>query len=331
MRCSHRLDLNRFLNRCPPRIRSCSFLPRPHAAMGSPKQKEPAASHYHGRHRHRSRGSKDDTRKRKPDLITTEPAPAGPHTSAFSPQQQKAIFEHQLITRSQHSGAPKAYAHVPCKFFRQGACQAGDACPFSHSLDTTAADQTPCEYFRRGNCKFGARCANAHVVPAVPAVPAKPAFDHAAIDEADEDEFFPHDEQYYVPTDFAQLLLAPDDGGDVTRGHSRSSSTTSFASFASYANSSLGASLSSAASSYPSAASPLLHQQLAAWKPTFSPWSPAPPASHSSRYSASWVAGDLARLRIDEDEPLVFADPTRSTSLQDTQFLFDDLPDYNRL
>jgi hypothetical protein len=25
-------------------------------------------------------------------------------------------------------------AHVPCRFFKQGACTAGDSCPFSHSL-----------------------------------------------------------------------------------------------------------------------------------------------------------------------------------------------------
>jgi hypothetical protein len=25
-------------------------------------------------------------------------------------------------------------AHVPCRFFKQGACTAGDSCPFSHSM-----------------------------------------------------------------------------------------------------------------------------------------------------------------------------------------------------
>ncbi|EEP82105.1 conserved hypothetical protein [Uncinocarpus reesii 1704] len=54
--------------------------------------------------------------------------------------------------------------HVPCKFFRQGACQAGPACPFLHSTDS-AVDSAPCKYFTKGNCKFGAKCALAHILP----------------------------------------------------------------------------------------------------------------------------------------------------------------------
>lgn len=54
--------------------------------------------------------------------------------------------------------------HVPCKFFRQGACQAGPACPFLHSTDA-AVDFAPCKYFTKGNCKFGAKCALAHILP----------------------------------------------------------------------------------------------------------------------------------------------------------------------
>ncbi|AMD20777.1 HDR034Cp [Eremothecium sinecaudum] len=59
----------------------------------------------------------------------------------------------------------KHYSHVPCKFYRQGMCQAGTTCPFSHSLNEATADQTPCRYFEKGNCRFGARCANAHILP----------------------------------------------------------------------------------------------------------------------------------------------------------------------
>ncbi|KAL4919118.1 hypothetical protein BDW62DRAFT_49366 [Aspergillus aurantiobrunneus] len=54
--------------------------------------------------------------------------------------------------------------HVPCKFFRQGACQAGPACPFLHSNDSTI-EYAPCKYFTKGNCKFGAKCALAHILP----------------------------------------------------------------------------------------------------------------------------------------------------------------------
>ncbi|CAG9973325.1 unnamed protein product [Clonostachys byssicola] len=59
--------------------------------------------------------------------------------------------------------SPPNTSHVPCKFFRQGACQAGNACPFSHDLG--AASDNICKYFAKGNCKFGPKCANIHVLP----------------------------------------------------------------------------------------------------------------------------------------------------------------------
>lgn len=60
----------------------------------------------------------------------------------------------------------KNLSHVPCKFYRQGICQAGNLCPFSHNLDgTLAADKLPCKYFQKGNCKFGLKCALAHFLP----------------------------------------------------------------------------------------------------------------------------------------------------------------------
>ncbi|KAF4120908.1 Zinc finger C-x8-C-x5-C-x3-H type (and similar) [Geosmithia morbida] len=59
--------------------------------------------------------------------------------------------------------SPPNTSHVPCKFFRQGTCQAGNACPFSHDLGTSA--ETVCKYFAKGNCKFGPKCANIHVLP----------------------------------------------------------------------------------------------------------------------------------------------------------------------
>lgn len=52
---------------------------------------------------------------------------------------------------------------MPCKFFRQGACQAGNSCPFSHEMNLTIKNQ-PCKYFQKGNCKFGVKCALAHVL-----------------------------------------------------------------------------------------------------------------------------------------------------------------------
>ncbi|CAK7274563.1 hypothetical protein SEPCBS119000_006237 [Sporothrix epigloea] len=59
--------------------------------------------------------------------------------------------------------SPPNTAHVPCKFHRQGACQAGASCPFSH--DIGSAVETVCKYFAKGNCKFGPKCANMHLLP----------------------------------------------------------------------------------------------------------------------------------------------------------------------
>lgn len=41
-------------------------------------------------------------------------------------------------------------SHVPCKFYRQGACQAGKACPFLHS-DEPVTERAPCKYFTKAS------------------------------------------------------------------------------------------------------------------------------------------------------------------------------------
>lgn len=70
------------------------------------------------------------------------------------------------VTNGSSSNANKNLSHVPCKFFKQGNCQAGDSCPFSHNVEgALAADRLPCKYFLRGNCKFGLKCALAHYLP----------------------------------------------------------------------------------------------------------------------------------------------------------------------
>ncbi|KAH7245755.1 hypothetical protein BKA59DRAFT_174761 [Fusarium tricinctum] len=70
-----------------------------------------------------------------------------------------------LATAARFDGprSPPNTSHVPCKFFRQGACQAGNACPFSHDLSNAA--ENVCKYFAKGNCKFGPKCANIHILP----------------------------------------------------------------------------------------------------------------------------------------------------------------------
>lgn len=46
------------------------------------------------------------------------------------------------------NNGPPDTKHVPCKFFRQGQCQAGTACPFLHTLDPMS-HQAPCKYFMK--------------------------------------------------------------------------------------------------------------------------------------------------------------------------------------
>ncbi|RCK64707.1 hypothetical protein Cantr_00290 [Candida viswanathii] len=70
------------------------------------------------------------------------------------------------VTNGSSSTNNKNLGHVPCKFYRQGICQAGNTCPFSHNLDgALGADKVPCKYFQKGNCKFGLKCALAHFLP----------------------------------------------------------------------------------------------------------------------------------------------------------------------
>lgn len=70
------------------------------------------------------------------------------------------------VTNGSNSSNNKNLSHVPCKFYRQGVCQAGNSCPFSHNLDgALGADKLPCKYFQKGNCKFGLKCALAHFLP----------------------------------------------------------------------------------------------------------------------------------------------------------------------
>ncbi|KAJ9648695.1 hypothetical protein H2199_000608 [Coniosporium tulheliwenetii] len=92
------------------------------------------------------------------------PVPSGPPARMGNghPQHMRGMAGFDG-PRSPPSGG-KNTSHVPCKFFRQGACQAGKACPFMHSTEPST-DVAPCKYFQKGNCKFGAKCALAHILP----------------------------------------------------------------------------------------------------------------------------------------------------------------------
>ncbi|KAI6040906.1 hypothetical protein EDC04DRAFT_2673295 [Pisolithus marmoratus] len=63
------------------------------------------------------------------------------------------------------SSKQKDLSHVPCKFFKVGACTAGSSCPFSHTVPEPGQSKDVCTWFVKGNCKFGHKCALAHVLP----------------------------------------------------------------------------------------------------------------------------------------------------------------------
>ncbi|KAJ9225570.1 hypothetical protein DTO169C6_2006 [Paecilomyces variotii] len=91
------------------------------------------------------------------------PVPSGPGAHLQNGHSRN-MSGFEMAARSPPNPSSKNTKHVPCKFFRQGACQAGPACPFLHSTDA-AVDSAPCKYFTKGNCKFGAKCALAHILP----------------------------------------------------------------------------------------------------------------------------------------------------------------------
>ncbi|KAI3644075.1 hypothetical protein MP228_010239 [Amoeboaphelidium protococcarum] len=74
---------------------------------------------------------------------------------------------------SSHNGHSAAYSStdlksVPCKFFKSGKCQAGEQCPFSHSLDNWTTVDGVCPFYLKGTCKFGDKCSLPHHLPSSP-------------------------------------------------------------------------------------------------------------------------------------------------------------------
>ncbi|GME42954.1 Spindle poison sensitivity protein scp3 [Neofusicoccum parvum] len=88
----------------------------------------------------------------------------GPRSPPNSKSERARHKKHPHRSTHTDSTELKGTAHVPCKFYRQGVCQAGKACPFLHTNDL-ATETAPCKYFQKGNCKFGAKCALAHILP----------------------------------------------------------------------------------------------------------------------------------------------------------------------
>ncbi|KAF8438058.1 hypothetical protein L210DRAFT_3545344 [Boletus edulis BED1] len=84
----------------------------------------------------------------------------------------KTTDDRDTDNEKSHSTRPKSssskskdLSHVPCKFFKVGACTAGSSCPFSHIIHEPGQHKDVCAWFVKGNCKFGHKCALAHVLP----------------------------------------------------------------------------------------------------------------------------------------------------------------------
>ena len=92
-----------------------------------------------------------------PTAAAAAAAPGQAHGRFDGPRSPPSTSQHTAVTPCSMSPSwtntnrwPSSIAdtsHVPCKFFRQGACQAGSACPFSHDLG--AASETVCKYFAK--------------------------------------------------------------------------------------------------------------------------------------------------------------------------------------
>lgn len=77
------------------------------------------------------------------------PVPAGPHSRMGSNGHGHGANMRDLGFAGPRSPPNnKSTSHVPCKFYRQGACQAGKACPFLHS-DEPLTERAPCKYFTK--------------------------------------------------------------------------------------------------------------------------------------------------------------------------------------
>ncbi|WFC94745.1 hypothetical protein MBRA1_001379 [Malassezia brasiliensis] len=85
------------------------------------------------------------------------------HAAAPVADAGSALANAKLSTKKK-----EALGQVPCKFFRNNGCSAGDACPFAHTLPGEGQTKAVCQWYLKGSCRFGHRCALAHVLPGQP-------------------------------------------------------------------------------------------------------------------------------------------------------------------
>jgi hypothetical protein len=113
---------NRAPGPIPPTAASNGPVPVPHARIGNGQQQQ-----------------QQQQQPAQPDSLRGA-AFAGPR----SPPNSKSKLSEFFFVSKTLSLTYLDTSHVPCKFYRQGACQAGKACPFLHS-DAVEA----CKYYRK--------------------------------------------------------------------------------------------------------------------------------------------------------------------------------------
>lgn len=145
----------------------------PILGLGSPPQNQPTFSGARNSQRQtffpsRRGGQPQNGDRNQQAHPNARPIPTGPHAGQPSRQQQLGggrggfegarsppnksqygvEFDGMLLYDRQLTHNKPDTSHVPCKFFREGNCQAGHACQFSHSTDASKFEQ-PCKYFAK--------------------------------------------------------------------------------------------------------------------------------------------------------------------------------------
>ncbi|CAI6335515.1 unnamed protein product [Periconia digitata] len=145
----------------PPPPHSYSSTPTTTNSASSSSQPPRISHRPSGDFRHTSSGNMP---AQNPNGSMPVPAAAASHSRMSNGHAQPSNMRDMAFAGPRSPPNNKSTSHVPCKFYRQGACQAGKACPFLHS-DEPLTERAPCKYFTKGNCKFGPKCALAHILP----------------------------------------------------------------------------------------------------------------------------------------------------------------------
>jgi cleavage and polyadenylation specificity factor subunit 4 len=113
-------------------------------------------------------GTPDDANWRARSVDKHQEKRAGPERTVGGFEKSEVRAQPagaSALSTSKGKNSASALSHVPCRFFKAGACTAGSSCPFSHDL---GGKKEVCQWFLKGDCKFGHKCALAHVRPGEP-------------------------------------------------------------------------------------------------------------------------------------------------------------------